>query len=62
LFVMSEAARQAIHPALDAAGLRRQAIKDGLRPLRLAGAMQVAEGRTTIDEILRSTPSLDVRG
>jgi len=62
LFVMSEAARQVIHPELDAAALRRQAIKDGLRPLRLAGAMKVAEGQTTIEEVLRSTPALDVRG
>ncbi|HOM13982.1 MAG TPA: ATPase, T2SS/T4P/T4SS family [Rubrivivax sp.] len=62
LFVMSEAARQAIHPVLDAAALRRQAMKDGLRPLRLAGAMKVAEGQTSVDEVLRSTPSLDMRG
>ena len=61
LFVMSEAARQAIHPVLDAAALRRQAMKDGLRPLRLAGAMKVAEGQTSVDEVLRSTPSLDMR-
>mgnify|MGYP002085043192 CR=1 FL=1 len=33
-----------------------QSLKDGLRPLRLAGAMKVAEGVTTIDEVLRSTP------
>jgi general secretion pathway protein E len=28
-----------------------------MRPLRLAGAMKVAEGLTTIEEVLRSTPS-----
>ena len=28
----------------------------------LAGAMKVAEGLTTVEEVLRSTPSLDVRG
>ena len=39
--------------------LRRQAVKDGMRPLRLAGAMKVAEGSTTLEEVLRSTPSLD---
>jgi hypothetical protein len=27
--------------------------------LRLAGAMKVAEGLTTLDEVLRNTPSLD---
>ncbi|MBT9489425.1 MAG: type II/IV secretion system protein, partial [Rubrivivax sp.] len=61
LMVMGEAARQTVHPTLDAAALRRQAVKDGMRPLRLAGAMKVAEGVTTVDEVLRNTPLLDVR-
>jgi general secretion pathway protein E len=60
LFTMTEAARGAIHPALDVEALRRQAVKDGMRPLRLAGAMKVAEGLTTVEEILRATPCLDV--
>ena len=38
--------------------LRRQAISDGMRPLRLAGALKVAEGVTTIEEILAVTPPL----
>ncbi len=44
-------------PNIDA--LRRQAVSEGMRPLRLAGALKVAEGLTTIEEILASTPSLD---
>ena len=36
--------------------LRKQAVKDGMRPLRLAGAARVAEGLTTIDEVLATTP------
>ena len=31
-------------------------VRDGLRPLRVAGAMKVAEGVTTMDEVLRATP------
>jgi general secretion pathway protein E len=58
LFTMSEAAKAQIHPVLDADALRKQALKDGMRPLRLAGAMKVAEGVTTIEEVLRSTPAL----
>jgi general secretion pathway protein E len=58
LLVMTDPARAAVHPALDADALRRQAIKDGMRPLRLAGAMKVAEGSTTVEEVLRSTPGL----
>jgi general secretion pathway protein E len=38
--------------------LRRQAVQDGMRPLRLAGALRVAEGLTTLDEILSATPPL----
>ncbi|MBT9463343.1 type II/IV secretion system protein [Hydrogenophaga sp.] len=41
-------------PRLDA--LRKQAVADGMRPLRLAGAMRVAEGLTTMDEVLACTP------
>ena len=41
------------------AGLRRQAVIDGMRPLRLAGALRVAEGVTTIEEVLSATPPLE---
>jgi general secretion pathway protein E len=39
--------------------LKRQGIADGMRPLRLAGALRVAEGLTTIEEVLSATPPLD---
>ncbi|MCP5273046.1 MAG: Flp pilus assembly complex ATPase component TadA [Burkholderiaceae bacterium] len=61
LLVNTDAARTHMHPAVDAAALRRQTVKDGMRPLRLAGAMKVAEGVTTADEVLRNTPTLDAR-
>jgi general secretion pathway protein E len=57
LLNVTDAANAAIHPVPDAARLRQQALKDGLRPLRLAGIMKVAEGLTTLDEVLRSTPA-----
>jgi len=44
-------------PVLSA--LRRQAVADGMRPLRLAGALRVAEGVTTIEEVLSATPPLE---
>ena len=58
LLVINETTRGAIHPHLDATALRKQAVKDGMRPLRVAGAMKVAEGVTTLEEVLRSTPTL----
>ncbi|WP_326533272.1 GspE/PulE family protein [Pseudorhodoferax sp.] len=39
--------------------LRRQALVDGMRPLRLAGALRVAEGLTTMAEVLSATPQLE---
>ncbi len=36
--------------------LRRQAYKEGMMSLRLSGAQKVANGTTTIEEILRVTP------
>ena len=57
LLTVTDAANACIHPVPDGARLRQQALKDGLRPLRLAGIMKVAEGVTTLDEVLRSTPS-----
>ncbi|MBP6900890.1 MAG: Flp pilus assembly complex ATPase component TadA [Burkholderiaceae bacterium] len=57
LLLLDEAGRRAVHPAHDMAALRRHAVKQGMRPLRLAGMMKVAEGQTTVDEVLRSTPA-----
>ena len=57
LLSVTEPARAAIHPQPDAARLRSQSLADGLRPLRMAGAMKVAEGLTTIEEVLRATPA-----
>ncbi len=58
LLMLGDAERAAIHPQLDADSLRKQAVRGGLRPLRLAGAMKVAEGVTTLDEVMRCTPGL----
>jgi general secretion pathway protein E len=40
----------------DEEALRRQAVADGMHPLRAAGVMKVAEGATTLEEVLRTTP------
>jgi general secretion pathway protein E len=60
LLSVSDAANACIHPTPDISKLRKQALSEGLRPLRLAGAMKVAEGLTTIEEVLRATPAWDV--
>ena len=61
LLVLGDESRRAVHPDHDMPALRRQAVKDGMRPLRLAGMMKVAEGQTTVDEVLRATPAWSER-
>ncbi|HEY9101741.1 GspE/PulE family protein [Chitinimonas sp.] len=39
--------------------IREQAIRDGLKPLKLAGAQKLAAGLTTLDEIMKVVPSDD---
>ena len=56
LLALDEPARAAVHPVPDVARLRQIAAQNGLKPLRMAGAMKVAEGLTTLEEVLRSTP------
>ncbi len=57
LLTVSEAVKATLHPEPNIGALRRQAVQEGLRPLRLAGAMKIAEGLTTVEEVLRSTPA-----
>ncbi len=56
LLTVSEALKQAIshEPSMEA--LRRCAVQDGMRPLRLAGALHVAQGLTTLQEVIATTP------
>jgi general secretion pathway protein E len=58
LLAVSEAFKERVtrEPVADA--LRRQAVTDGMRPLRLAGALRVAEGLTTLEEVLTATPPM----
>lgn len=60
LLSVTDGAVACIHPVPDISKLRKQSLSEGLRPLRLAGAMKVAEGLTTIEEVLRATPAWDV--
>lgn len=57
ILLMSEAVRAGVHDQMDLDSLRKAAMKEGMKPLRLSGAQKVAGGLTTIDEVLRVTPS-----
>ena len=58
LLVVSEGFKEKISKEPSMEALRRQAVTDGMRPLRLAGALRVAEGLTVVDQVLASTPGL----
>ena len=58
LMVVSEGFKEKINKEPSIEALRRQAVTDGMRPLRLAGALRVAEGLTVVDQVLASTPGL----
>jgi len=59
LLSIGEAFKARVDKTPDLAALRRQAVADGMRPLRLAGALRVAEGLTTLEEVLSATPPLE---
>jgi len=54
---MNDTLADLIQTETDMTQLRRQAMKDGMRNLRLSGAQKVAAGLTTIEEVLRVTPA-----
>ncbi len=52
----SPAIRQLLAASADEAQIRAQALKEGMKPLRVSGAMKVAAGVTTIEEVLKVAP------
>jgi general secretion pathway protein E len=53
---ISDPLKQEIGKGFDLLRFRRSAIKQGMRPLNLAGAQKVAKGVTTIGEVLKVAP------
>jgi general secretion pathway protein E len=56
MFTFSQDIKRLINDACDVNLLRAQAVKEGMRSLRLSGAQKVANGMTTIEEVLRVAP------
>ena len=56
ILLMSAAQRPLITADADFTLIRDQAYRDGMKPLRISGAMKVAAGITTVDEILKVAP------
>ncbi|MCC7485551.1 MAG: type II/IV secretion system protein [Burkholderiales bacterium] len=54
--VMTPELRRLVTAAADLSALRERAYKEGMKPLRIGGAMKVAAGVTTVDEIMNVAP------
>ncbi len=48
--------RQLIQDRTDIVALTQAAYKNGMRPLRVSGAAKIAQGTTTVEEVLKSAP------
>jgi len=59
LLSVSEAFKALVSSTPDAMAIKRQAVSDGMRPLRLAGALRVADGTTVLQEVLSNTPAFN---
>ncbi len=56
MLVMTDAMRALVGQQGDIVKMRNQAARDGLKSLRLSGAQKIANGVTTMDEVLKAAP------
>ncbi len=59
MFTFSDAVKDLITEDVNMGKLKKLAMNEGMRPLRLSGAMKVAAGLTTVEEVLRVAPPVD---
>jgi general secretion pathway protein E len=57
ILLMSHELKKLVTRQTDISALREQATREGMKPLRISGAMKAAAGQTTIAEILKVAPS-----
>ncbi len=55
---MTPELRRLVGPNTDTGDIRRQAFRDNMQPMRLAAARKIANGETTIEEVMRVTPTV----
>jgi general secretion pathway protein E len=56
ILLLSPELRKLITPTTDVARIREVAYREGMKPLRISGAMKVAAGTTTLDEVIKVAP------
>ena len=57
LLQMTPGVKDMVVPDVHLEELRKQAFKDGMRPLRISGLAKVAQGKTSYEEIMKVTPA-----
>lgn len=57
LLVMDEAMHALVREGAGVEAMRKRAYANGMRPMRLGGAAHVAEGETTVEEVLKVVPA-----
>ncbi|HEY7884742.1 MAG TPA: GspE/PulE family protein [Cellvibrionaceae bacterium] len=53
---LTDSIKNMVKPDCDLQAMRKQAMREGMRTLRLSGAQKIAAGLTTIEEVLRVAP------
>jgi general secretion pathway protein E len=59
ILMLSDTLKDKVVPDCNLQDLRKLAIKEGMRTLRLSGAQKIAAGLTTLEEVLRVAPPPD---
>jgi general secretion pathway protein E len=61
IMVLNNEIRNMINDKTDMDRLREVAYREGVKPLRISGAMKVAAGVTTVDEVMKVAPPMQDR-
>jgi general secretion pathway protein E len=61
MMVLNSDIRNLINERTDMDKLREQAYREGVKPLRISGALKVAAGVTTVDEVMKVAPPMHDR-
>ena len=59
ILLNSSEIRKMIKPLSDIPKLREQGYREGMRPLRISGALKVAQGLTSLEEVIKVAPPAD---
>ncbi|WP_415036383.1 GspE/PulE family protein [Azonexus sp.] len=60
ILLNTPAVRAQIRPGAEIPLLREQAFREGMRPLRISGALKVAQGLTTLEELMKQLPPAEM--